>query len=85
METLSERVTRYGENSYLEVSRKRLMRGGVAKDYLVITRGFCDGPNTKRSSRFVNFPDDPALRRWLADALLADEPSPTPLASEAAF
>lgn len=71
LETISEHITRYGENSYLEVSRKRLVRGGIAKDYLVVTRGYCDRPEARRSSRFVNFPDDPALRQWLAETLLA--------------
>lgn len=60
----------YGENHYVEVARKRVVHGGRAKDYLVITRGFEEKDGGRRPSRFVNLPDDAFLRRWLAEALL---------------
>lgn len=69
-ETLSERTRTYGENCYIEVARRRLTHAGKPKEFLVVTRGFCDGPDDKRASRYVNVPDDPDLRRWLAEALL---------------
>ena len=68
-ETLREETRRIGHNGYLEVARRRLVEGGQAVEFLVVTRGFFDADGTKRWTRFVTVPDEAETRAWLADAL----------------
>lgn len=64
-----EQTRPFGQNSYLEVSRKRLSENGETTEFLLVTRGFFAPDGQKRWTRFVTLPDDPEMRRWLAEAL----------------
>lgn len=68
-EALIERTYDFGRNGYLEVARKRLREGTDAADFLVVSRGFYESDGSKRWTKFVTLPDDPALRAWLAEQL----------------
>lgn len=66
-----EETRPFGQNSYLEVSRKRLTENGEATEFLLVTRGFYATDGQKRWTRFVTLPDDAETRKWLAEALMA--------------
>lgn len=67
---LQEETRAFGKNSYVEVSRKRLVEaGGEQGDFLLVSRGFFDREGTKTWTRFVTIPDDPKVRAWLRDVL----------------
>lgn len=69
---------RFGENSYLELARKRLVdEKGAATEFLVLTRGFIDEDGAKRWTRFVTMPCDPALVAWVIEALRAESAAPS--------
>lgn len=68
-ELVRERTRTFGQGSYLEVSRKRLVEAGEATEFLLVTRGFLAADGGKRWTRFVTIPDDPAVRGWLVEAL----------------
>lgn len=68
-ESLKEDVKKFGKNSYIEVSRKRLDEGGETTEFVLVTRGFFDKDGTKKWTRFVTLPDDPDLRDWLKESL----------------
>lgn len=69
-ETLREDTFRFGANGYLEVARKRLVEGGEASEFVLLTRGFVEADGRKRWTRFVTVPDDPRALEWLAESLL---------------
>lgn len=69
-ESVKEETRKFGRNSYVEVSRKRLLEDGhEATEFVLVTRGFFDRDGTKKWTRFVTLPDEPEVRTWLAEAL----------------
>lgn len=69
-ELVGDRTRDFGQNSYLEVSRKRIVEAsGEATEFLLITRGFYGQGGEKRWTKFVTVPDDAELKKWLAEAL----------------
>ena len=68
-ETVRADVRRFGKNSYLEVSRQRLVEGRTTTDFLVVTRGFYEKDGRRTWTRFVTLPDDKELKAWVREAL----------------
>lgn len=66
---VNEQTRPFGQNSYLEVSRKRLTENGETTEFLLVTRGFYASDGAKRWTKFVTLPDDEETKRWLAQAL----------------
>jgi hypothetical protein len=69
-EPVTEATQQFGNNSYMEVARKRLVEeNGNTSEFLVITRGFYDKDGGKRWTKFVTLPDSDDLKGWLSDAV----------------
>lgn len=68
-EVLRGDVKRFGKNSYLEVTRQRLVTHGTQTEFLVVTRGFFDPDGTRYWTRLVTIPDDKELKAWLRRSL----------------
>lgn len=69
-EPVNETTTKFGKNTYLDVSRKKLKEGGATSEFIVISRGYYETDGTKRWTKFITLPADADLRKWLADAIL---------------
>ena len=70
-ESLKEEVRKFGKNSYVEVTRKRLVngRGREEAQFVLVARGFYDETGGKKWTRFVTLPAEPEVTEWLAKAL----------------
>lgn len=69
-ESLTEETRTFGKNSYVEVSRKRLVdEQDRASEFVLVTRGFYDRDGRKRWTRFVTLPDDAEVKAWVREAL----------------
>lgn len=68
-ELVNEQTRPFGQNSYLEVSRKRLSENGDVTEFLLVTRGFYGADGAKRWTKFVTLPDDAETKKWLAETL----------------
>lgn len=68
-ESLKEDTKTFGKNSYVEVSRKRLVENGESTEFVLVTRGFFDKDGTKKWTRFVTLPAEPEVRAWVVQAL----------------
>lgn len=70
-ESLKEETRKFGKNSYVEVSRKRLVnpKGKEEAQFVLVSRGFFDEDGAKKWVRFVTLPADPKVADWVAKAL----------------
>lgn len=64
----SERVP-FGKNNFLEVARKKAVSETGTTEFISLSRGYTMKDGSERYKSSISIPDDPEIRKFLAEAL----------------
>lgn len=74
-ETLQSKEYKYGRNSFIEISRKRVINeeneetSDETPEFIQISKGFYDREENKRYKSGVGIPENPELKAFLIETL----------------
>ncbi|MHB8606598.1 MAG: hypothetical protein ACYDCK_15250 [Thermoplasmatota archaeon] len=70
---VSQQTTKFGDNSYIEVTKKKLVEPGKPEStFFVISRGFYEkNGEAKHWTKFVTLPDSEDVLRAVGEQLIA--------------
>ena len=66
----SERSKTFGRNNFLEVARKKAVTDEGASEFISLSRGYFLPDGTARFKKSLTIPDDPELKKFVADWLI---------------
>jgi len=69
--TLESKEFKYGNNNFIEVSRKKVTGVENENEFIQISKGFYNKEGNKRYKGGVGLPDNPELKAFLIEALRA--------------
>jgi hypothetical protein len=64
----SERVP-FGKNNFLEVARKKAVSETGVTEFISLSRGYTMKDGSERYKSSISIPDDPEIRKFLAEKL----------------
>lgn len=72
-ETITSKEFKYGRNSFIEISRKKVIdennTSGEAPEFIQISKGFYDTAGNKRYKNGVGVPENPDVKAFLIETL----------------
>ena len=68
-QTLKSKEIKFGKNSFIEISKRKVITPVGEKDFIAVSRGFYLPDNTKRWRASITLPDEKEKREKIAELI----------------
>lgn len=69
-EVMNSHRVPFGKNNFLEIARKKAISDNNTTEFISLSRGYTTKDGSERFKSSISIPDDPDIRKFLAEKLM---------------